>query len=572
MGFSLSPTVSVREFDKTLTVPSLATSIGAIVGHYKWGPVEEVRLIDSEAKLIEEFGKPDAAHYADWFPTSNFLAYSNNLRVVRSVGSSSVNALGEIITIPTDGSEITEAGSITAVPILIKNEDDWSNVTHVAQVPFYSRYPGAEGNKLTVSCINGAWAETASPTNWDAWTYNYLFDYEPTGDEIFIVVEFDGVVVETFIASQDSSSTGPQGGTNYWVEMLNRSSKYIFANEPAVDQGISHQNDGVSTSAAYSGTLTAGYTITPVNYTQTFEGGVDDAPLPADYMVAWDLFGDAEGGEDINFAMQAGAGSAVGQYILENICEVRKDCIALMSPNMTDVVNDPTPALSIAGLRAAGQDFATSSSFGFIDGNYKKQYDKYNDTYWWVALNGDIGGIMANTDDVRDPWWSPGGLNRGQIKNVVKLAFNPTKAQRDELYRVGINPIVSFKGEGTVLWGDKTAQTKPSAFDRVNVRRLFITLEKAIATAARYQMFEFNDFITRTDFLNLVEPYLRLVQGRRGIYDYRVVCDETNNTPEVIDRNEFVADIYIKPSRSINFIQLNFIAVKTGVNFEEITF
>ena len=212
----------------------------------------------------------------------------------------------------------------------------------------------------------------------------------------------------------------------------------------------------------------------------------------------------------------------------------------------------------------------TSTSYAVLDSGWKYQYDKYNDKYRWIPLNADVAGLCARTDAIADPWFSPGGLNRGQIKNVVKLAYSPDKTDRDTLYKKGVNPVVAFPGEGTVLFGDKTLLAKPSAFDRINVRRLFIVLEKAIATAAKYQLFEFNDAFTRAQFRNLVEPFLRDIKGRRGIYDFRVICDETNNTGEVIDRNEFVADIYIKPARSINFISLNFIATRTGVAFEEI--
>jgi len=212
----------------------------------------------------------------------------------------------------------------------------------------------------------------------------------------------------------------------------------------------------------------------------------------------------------------------------------------------------------------------TSTSYAVLDSGYKYQYDKYNDVYRYVPLNGDMAGLCVRTDDIRDPWFSPAGFNRGIIKNTVKLAFNPNKAQRDLLYKNGVNPVVTFPGQGTLLFGDKTLLAKPSAFDRINVRRLFIVLEKAIATAAKFSLFEFNDQFTRSQFVNLVEPFLRDVQGRRGIYDFKVVCDESNNTGEVIDRNEFVGDIYIKPARSINFIQLNFVAVRTGVEFSEV--
>jgi phage tail sheath protein FI len=205
-----------------------------------------------------------------------------------------------------------------------------------------------------------------------------------------------------------------------------------------------------------------------------------------------------------------------------------------------------------------------------MDSAWKYQYDKYNDVYRWVPLNGDIAGLCARTDLERDPWFSPGGFSRGQIRNSIKLSWNPTQTERDDLYIKGVNPVVTFPGEGTVLFGDKTLLSKPSAFDRINVRRLFIALEKTIARASRSSLFEFNDQFTRAQFVSIVEPYLRDVQGRRGITDFRVVCDETNNTAEVIDRNEFRGDIYIKPARSINYIQLNFVAVRTGVSFEEI--
>jgi len=241
--------------------------------------------------------------------------------------------------------------------------------------------------------------------------------------------------------------------------------------------------------------------------------------------------------------------------------------MVFVSPELVDVYNNAgDEADDIVSFRTT----LTSSSYAVLDSGWKYQYDKYNDKYRWIALNADVAGLCARTDAIADPWFSPGGLNRGQIRNVVKLAYSPDNTDRDTLYKAGVNPVVAFPGEGTVLFGDKTLLAKPSAFDRINVRRLFIVLEKAIALAAKYQLFEFNDAFTRAQFRNLVEPFLRDIKGRRGIYDFRVICDETNNTGEVIDRNEFVADIYIKPARSINFISLNFIATRTGVAFEEI--
>jgi phage tail sheath protein FI len=213
---------------------------------------------------------------------------------------------------------------------------------------------------------------------------------------------------------------------------------------------------------------------------------------------------------------------------------------------------------------------ARSSSYVVADSGWKYQFDKYNNVYRWIPLNADIAGLCVYTDSVRDPWYSPAGFARGAIKNAIKLAWNPAKTYRDTLYAAGVNPVVSFPGQGTVLYGDKTLQNKPSAFDRINVRRLFLSIENAISTAAKFSLFEFNDSFTQAQFVALITPYLRDIQGRRGITDFKVVCDSTNNTPSVVDANQFVGDIYIKPSRSINYIQLNFVAVGTGVDFKTI--
>ena len=257
----------------------------------------------------------------------------------------------------------------------------------------------------------------------------------------------------------------------------------------------------------------------------------------------------------------------LANYIIDNIVTQRKDCVAMISPDKSTVVgNVGYETSSVVNWRNVIHD----ASYAIMDSGYKYQYDRYNDIYRWIPLNGDVAGLCARTDQTNDAWWSPAGFNRGQIKNLVKLAFNPNKTDRDVLYKNGVNPVVSFPGQGVVLYGDKTLQAKPSAFDRINVRRLFIVLEKAISTAAKFSLFEFNDAFTRRQFVNLVTPYLRDVQGRRGIYDFKVVCDETNNTAQVIDTNNFVGDIYIKPARSINFIQLNFVAVATGVQFSEV--
>ena len=287
-----------------------------------------------------------------------------------------------------------------------------------------------------------------------------------------------------------------------------------------------------------------------------FRSGED---IDISLLIAGDC-GGGSGGPDANWEETA-------LYLINDVAEYRLDCVAFISPPQAAVVDN---AGNEAADIIAARNLLPSSSYSVMDSGWKYQYDKYNDLYRWVPLNGDIAGLCARTDEQRDPWWSPAGYNRGFINNVVRLAWNPRKAYRDLLYQAGVNPVMTEAGQGTLLFGDKTMLTKPSAFDRINVRRLFIVLEKAISTASKYTLFEFNDQFTQAQFVNMVDPYLREVMGRRGIYDYRVVCDSTNNTPEIVDANQFVGDIYIKPARSINFIQLNFVAVATGVDFSEI--
>lgn len=402
-------------------------------------------------------------------------------------------------------------------------------------------------------------------------TSTYVADRDGTGDELHIVVvdeggEFtgtQGTLLELYESvSRATDAKGEQGGSIYYKDLLNSGSQYIW--------WAADRSGAVSNTAA---NVVASTNDAPLS--QRFVGGADSAAedtiSAAALIAAWDVFKNAE---QIDVSLLV-AGKAVGgtggeqiaNYIIDNIVETRKDCMVFISPARADVVNNVG---SEATDSVAFRNLVRSTSYAVMDSGYKYTYDKYNDVYRYVPLNGDIAGLAVRTDEVRDPWFSPAGFNRGQIKNIVKLAWNPDKAARDILYKNGVNPVVSFPGQGTVLYGDKTLLSKPSAFDRINVRRLFIVLEKAIATASKFTLFEFNDEFTRAQFRNLVEPFLRDVQGRRGLYDFRVVCDETNNTAEVIDRNEFRGDIYLKPAKSINFIQLNFVAVRTGVEFEEI--
>ena len=409
------------------------------------------------------------------------------------------------------------------------------------------------------------------------WKYYDLFDKAPgtspaasalgaSNDELHIVVvDEDGAitgtkgdVLETYDAvSKGSDAKTPQGDVNYYPDVIYNKSNYIY--------WMDHNSSGTNWGSALSGiTFTD---VTAVSNVSLSNGSDGTAASTAQKLTAYQKFQDAET-VDVSLIM-AGDGDATHIDNLITIAENRKDAVVFASPERSDVVNVADDNTAKDNVIAFFNGIRSSSYVSF-DSGYKYAYDRYNDVYRFVPLNGDVAGLCARTDLVADSWFSPAGLNRGIVRGAVKLAFNPTKEQRDELYRARVNPVATFPGQGTVLFGDKTGLTAPSAFDRINVRRLFITLEKAISTASKFQLFEFNDEFTRANFRNIVEPFLREVQGRRGITDFLVVCDETNNTGEVIDRNEFIAEIFIKPARSINFITLQFIATRTGVSFDEV--
>ena len=557
MAFQLSPGVNVSEIDLTTIVPSVATSIGAFAGPFAWGPIGEIITISDEVRLAATFGNPDSTNYEYWFSAANFLAYTSNLKIVRAAN------------ITTTRNATANGASNVA---LIKNEadylDNWSSGNTVYGVAA-ARYAGEIGNTLRVSI--------ADANTYSTWTYSGQFTSSPgtstyvsnkggSLDEVHvIVVDEDGLfsgtrgtVLEKFgFVSKASDAKDDSGNNNYYKQVLENKSKYVYwmSHPTTIATGTSWGSSANNTAFA---NLTA-------NVTVSLSGGVDGTITTANVITAYDSFDPAES-VDIALVVSGPASQTVADSLI-SMAETRKDCVVFLSPEKADCVDNA--GSETTDIRAY-RDTLTSTSYAVLDSNWKYQYDKYNDVYRWVPLNGDVAGLCARTDLERDPWFSPGGLNRGIIKNSIKLAWNPTKTNRDDLYVKGINPIVTFQGEGTVLFGDKTLLSKPSAFDRINVRRLFIVLEKAIARAARFSMFEFNDQFTRAQFVALVEPFLRDVQGRRGITDFRVVCDETNNTGEVIDRNEFIGDIYIKPARSINFIQLNFVAVRTGVSFDEV--
>ena len=528
---------------------------------------------------------------------TNATAYEQNLGSSnQTVGEDAVGAT----VIKVDAGTAFNVGDL----ISFSSADASSDATAFAHIA------GDEGNEYEITAINthdltvrlkddpnGKGVQAIIPDNTfirRRWAFYDLFDAAPgtstyatgkglSNDEIHIVVfdrtgdisgfrkdtagERTNAVLETYQGlSQAAAAKTTQGGTNYYPDVIYGQSSFIYW----LDHDASLSNAGTNPVAGTSFASTAGSGGVKDD---NLSGGADDyAATVGELALAYDEFADAET-VDVNLIMAgttpAGADGTTHATKLIDIAEARKDVVAFISPRRADVVNVAKSFTQAQNVKTFF-DGLSSSSYAVFDSGYKYMYDKFNDTFRFVPLNGDIAGLCANTDNVADPFFSPGGFNRGQIRGAVKLAFNPTKAQRDILYPARINPVVTFPGQGTVLFGDKTALAKPSAFDRINVRRLFILLEKAIATSAKFQLFEFNDEFTQAQFRNLVEPFLRDIQGRRGITDFSVVCDGTNNTGEVIDRNEFVADIFIKPARSINFIQLNFIAVRTGVAFSEI--
>lgn len=710
-GFQLSPGVNISEIDLTTVTPAVDTTVGAFAGVFRWGPVNERTLVNSENDLVRKFGKPTNINPETFFTAANFLSYSNSLQVVRAA-----NTTAQFAAIGGTGVATPSA----ALTVFNNNDYDTKSAAWgPTDVQVIARWPGALGNSLKVSVCENATQYTSSAnllaqsytlgsaagiqqgtvglfngantglvipvgssagvitldgaTNISAnvsfsaaaandlqatlntfadryavgdylvvgtsatqslkitsksvivgntagvnsgigfinltfdqplklasaintddvvryWEYYSQVDAAPgrsafvtvngntalqlantsaQNDEVHVVVidedgEFTGspgAVLEVWQGlSRATDAKLADGTTNYFKTLINDQSEYIW-----------FADDRPGANSAFALTVQSASNSAPL--TLSLSGGVDQDEATVAFTsiaTAYDQFVSPED-VDISLVLAGGArggvnGTQLANYIIDNIAEVRKDCVVFVSPEKADVVNATTPETKVVEFRNA----LRSTSYAVLDSGYKQQYDKYNDTYRWIPLNGDIAGLCVRTDNARDPWFSPAGTNRGQIRNSIKLAFNPNLAQRDFLYKNSVNPVISLQGQGTILYGDKTLLNKPSAFDRINVRRLFIVLEKAISAAAKSFLFEFNDEFTRTQFRNLVEPFLRDVQGRRGIYDFKVVCDETNNTPEVIDSNKFVGDIYIKPARSINYIQLNFVAVRSGIEFSEI--
>ena len=575
---SASPAVVVKEIDLTGGVPNVQSTTGAIVGDFRWGPVEQRVLIDNETNLANTFASPDSANTIDWHSASYFLRYSGSLQVVREITSDAKNARS------STGQLATDSDGGLAVPV-VKNGTDFLGqeaALAAASHTFVAKYPGELGNGIKVSICppdSNAFAAWAYKDEFDTHpgTSNYASEAGASNDEIHVVIvdsdgEFTGTrgsVLERYpFMSVGTNAKNTDGTTNYVIDAVNARSDYVWMTGFDSDFGAA----GAGTSIDNGDNFDPSALTTASNY--QFTKGANSASLgTSEFLSGFDLFEDKDIVE-VDFLIAPGMASREHQTTVVNDLittaqSLRKDCVVATSPARSDMVNLTNTATMTNNVVATANTF-TNSSYLVADANYLKIYDKFNDQYINIPAASSTAGIMAATDLNRAPWFSPAGSRRGQYLGITAISYSPTKAQRDTLYKAGVNPIANIPGQGILLFGDKTKLGRPSAFDRINVRRLFLVLERAIGRAAEQVMFEFNDEFTRAEFVNIVEPVLREVKGRRGITDFRVVCDETNNTPAIVDRNEFIANIFIKPARSINYVTLNFVAVRTGVDFEEV--
>ncbi|OUT92810.1 MAG: hypothetical protein CBB96_05560 [Gammaproteobacteria bacterium TMED36] len=583
MAFSESPAITVREIDLSGVVPSVSSSTGAIAGNFSWGPVLKPIKVDNEATLVDRFGTPDTTNTFDFHSAAYFLKYTNALQVVRVVDSNGKNAYNGF-----------RSGFGGGNAPLIRDLDHFNTISAAQDSDgrnFIAKYAGALGNSLEIQIC----PFSTGDSDFDTWSYRGNFDAAPgtsefatkakaSNDEVHVAVldkngAFTGTkntVLETFsFLSLGSNAKSNDGTSNYIKDVINSRSEYVW--HAGFDSDFSKAIAGSKAAAGTqidSGDNFALQASLMDVHSYKLDSGANSTFVGTGglgkFLEGYTKFNDKDTIQ-VDFLIAPRASTRTSSTTVTNnlvaIAQTtRKDCVVVTSPPVADVITTTSP---VTNTVAAANTY-TSSSYLIVDNNFLKIYDKYNDQYIFIPAASSTAGIMANTDFVAAPWFSPAGPRRGQYLGITALAYTPTKSERDTLYKAGINPIANLPGQGVLLFGDKTKLARPSAFDRINVRRLFLVIERAIALAARNVMFEFNDEFTRAEFVGVVEPFLREIKGRRGITDFRVVCDETNNTAAVIDRNEFIANILIKPARSINFVTLNFVAVRTGVDFEEI--
>ena len=565
---SESPAVTIKETDLTGIAPNVQTSTGAIVGDFNWGPVDLPTLVSNEANLVEVFAAPDANNTVDFHAATSFLTYSSSMYVTRAVDASAKNAFD------------SDAGA--SAP-LIKNRDNFD--AQVAALDsdghtFVAKWAGALGNSVKVEMC----AFDSDGSTFDGWAYKNEFDTAPTtstyasnkgasNDEVHVVVIDEdgeitgtrGTVLERYgFASVASGAKNTDGSTNYIVDVINNTSQYVWM--VGFDSTFTTANAGTAATNGKDFAVAA-----PAVKSVSLVNGVNSGALgSAEFNAAYDLVNDKDTYQiDFLIAPALPASDLAADAIAENLITIagtRKDCVAVISPPKNKVVGTTTPNADVISFI----DGLASSSYAFVDNQHFKMFDKYNDQYIFVPAAPSTAGLMARSDRESAPWFSPAGTTSGVYFNVVGLAYNPNKAERDALYRSNINPVVNLPGQGVTLMGDKTLQRKPSQFSFVNVRRLFITLERSVGIAAQGVLFAQNDEFTRAEFKNIVEPVLRDVKGRRGLEAFFVQCDENNNPGDVRARGEFVASLFLKPINSINFVTLNFVATRAGADFEEI--
>ena len=595
MAFYLSPLVDVNEIDLTTTIPAVATSIAALVIRKSWkGPELKRHLVTNLEQLLDAFGEPDQYSYKDMLSAMGYLKYGNKLWCTRAMPATArfagtYGSLGTEGTPTSDFTAYTTGNSFVMSDLSSDDPDEFHEESPFSTLPtsgndisVIADSRGTWGNYTKVAIIDqgtyatvtsgggGTWEQyqTAGGTL-DATVWGDVdgIDYPIESQREFIVLvraaEQDQLnqstityaLKEAWYVSADETKVDDEGKNIFAPNVINRESKYI-----RIALGSDATNNDIYIST---------------NSYEQFAGGLDD-------FTAWDddhLLEDSavqtayekyENSEvvDVNIIIDSDKNLAIKQKIVD-IAEVRKDCIALCDCRSTDVVNQSgSETTNLRDYRLSTLN--ENSSYVALYGNWLEVFDKWSAKYRWIPASGYMAGILARTDDMSDPWFAPAGLNRAVLTNVRRLAWSPTLGERDILYKNGINPLVSFAGQGKVVWGQKTMLDKTSAFNRINIRRLFIVMEKAISTAAKYFLFEPNDEFTRLSIINMIEPFLRDVRGRRGVYDFMVVCDERNNTAERIDRQELWVDIYVKPTKAAEFIVLNFIATKTGASFTEL--
>lgn len=526
-----SPGILTREIDRTLSINNVVANATGYVGMFRWGPVDEpISITTNESELVSRFGKPDNTTSIFFHSALNYLLYTNPLMIIRTVGSNALNAVA------TGGT-----------PLMVKNDNDYE-IADLTGIPFIGRYPGQLANGIKISAANS--------TGYSTWEYADEFDFEPSGDEFnMVVVDTTGlisgfqnsVLARYSLLTKTEGAKKPDGTSAYVKDVLESQSNYVLVGD--LDAILFTESDSIGI------------------FETELQGGVDDNDTAnADFVTSWNIFANSELLDIIRVFTAGSPMNSVATAI--DICTNREDSVAFSAPPLDAVFNNQNAASDVVDF--FNTDINKNTSYAFNVDNWKLVNDKYNNKNIWIPCDSDAAALHARLFVQNEPWFSPAGLNRGQLRNVIKLAWNPNKSQRDVLYRNNINSIISIQGEGTVLFGDKTALRRPSAFNRINVRSLLLVLKKNIANSARYQLFEINDAITRGIFRNATNQYLDQVQARRGLEDKQVVCDESNNTAQVRQNNEFVGDIYLKPTYSINQIKLNFIAVGASVSFQEI--